>query len=70
LFTQTKEEQYWREAKGTKSKAAARRAEVRRQADMEEEEINKAMKKPYKTANSVAVPVTKVTEAELRKRRE
>lgn len=37
---------------------------------MEEEEIDKAMKKLYKTANCVAVPVTKVTEAELRKRRE
>ncbi|MBA0557138.1 hypothetical protein Golob_027190 [Gossypium lobatum] len=70
LEAREEEEQYWREAKGTKSKAAARRAEVRRQADMEEEEIDKAMKKPYKTANRVAVPVTKATEAELRKRRE
>lgn len=40
-----KEEQYWREAEVTKSKAAARCAEARRQADIEEEEIDKAMKK-------------------------
>ncbi|KDP47146.1 hypothetical protein JCGZ_00037 [Jatropha curcas] len=79
-----KEEQYWREAEGTKSRAAkkreeeaekraeaaARRAEARRLAEMEEKEIDKSMAKPDKKANRVAVPVPKVTEAELRKRRE
>ncbi|KAE8690700.1 Detected protein of confused Function [Hibiscus syriacus] len=79
-----KEEQYWREAEGSKSRAAkkreeeaekrveaaARRAEARRQAEMEEKEIEKALKKPDKKANRVAIPVPKVTEAELQKRRE
>ncbi|PPD72868.1 hypothetical protein GOBAR_DD30227 [Gossypium barbadense] len=74
-----KEENYWREAEGPKSKAAkkreedaekraeaaARRAEARRQAEMEEKEIDKAMKKPDKKANRVAIPVPKVTEAQL-----
>ncbi|KAK9000253.1 hypothetical protein V6N11_080756 [Hibiscus sabdariffa] len=79
-----KEENYWREAEGSKSKAAkkreeeaekraeaaARRAEARRLAEMEEKEIDKAMKKPDKKANRVSIPVPKVTEAELQKRRE
>ncbi|KAB1997674.1 hypothetical protein ES319_D12G039500v1 [Gossypium barbadense] len=79
-----KEENYWREAEGPKSKAAkkreedaekraeaaARRAEARRQAEMEEKEIDKAMKKPDKKANRVAIPVPKVTEAQLQKREE
>ncbi|EOX97539.1 Coiled-coil domain-containing protein 124 isoform 1 [Theobroma cacao] len=79
-----KEEQYWREAEGPKSKAAkkreedaekraeaaTRRAEARRQAEMEEKEIEKAMKKPDKKANRVSIPVPKVTEVELRKKRE
>ncbi|KAL4303764.1 hypothetical protein GQ457_10G023750 [Hibiscus cannabinus] len=79
-----KEEKYWREAEGSKSKAAkkreeeaekraeaaARRAEARRQAEMEEKEIDKALKKPDKKANRVSIPVPKVTEAELQKRRE
>ncbi|PPS11669.1 hypothetical protein GOBAR_AA08965 [Gossypium barbadense] len=64
-----KEENYWREAEGPKSKAAkkreedaekraeaaARRAEARRQAEMEEKEIDKAMKKPDKKANPRSV---------------
>lgn len=79
-----KEDQYWREAEGNRSKAtkkreeeaekkaesAARRAEARRLAEMEEKEIEKSMKKPDKKANRVSIPVPKVTEAELRKRRE
>ncbi|KAF5751026.1 coiled-coil domain-containing protein [Tripterygium wilfordii] len=79
-----KEEQYWREAEGSKSRAAkkkeeenekkaeaaARRAEARRLAELEEKELDKAMKKPDKKANRVAIPVPKVTELELRLRRE
>ncbi|GLT42984.1 hypothetical protein SLA2020_169610 [Shorea laevis] len=79
-----KEEQYWREAEGPKSKAAkkreeesekraeaaARRAEARRLAELEGKEIDKSIKKPDKKANRVSVPVPKVTEAELRRRRE
>lgn len=79
-----KEEQYWREAEGGKSKAAkkkeeetekraeaaARKAEAKRIAEMEEKELEKAMKKPDKKANRVAIPVPKVTEAELRRRKE
>ncbi|KAH8498050.1 hypothetical protein Peur_073282 [Populus x canadensis] len=78
-----KEEQYWREAEGSKSRAAkkreeelekraeaaARKAEARRLAEQEEKELEKAMKKPDKKANRVSIPV-KVTEAELMKRRE
>lgn len=79
-----KEEQYWREAEGAKSRAAkkreeeaekraeaaARKAEARRIAELEEKELEKAVKKPDKKANRVSIPVPKVTEAELRRRRE
>lgn len=79
-----KEDQYWREAEGAKSRAAkkreeeaekraevsARKAEARRLAELEEKDIERAMKKPDKKANRVAIPVPKVTEAELRRRRE
>lgn len=79
-----KEEQYWREAEGAKSRAAkkreeesekraeaaARKAEARRLAELEEKELEKAAKKPDKKANRVSIPVPKVTEAELRRRRE
>ncbi|KAK9287291.1 hypothetical protein L1049_015704 [Liquidambar formosana] len=79
-----KEEQYWREAEGAKSRAAkkkeeeaekraeaaARKAEARRLAEMEEKELEKAGKKPDKKAARVSIPVPKVTEAELRQRRE
>ncbi|KAG9442094.1 hypothetical protein H6P81_017948 [Aristolochia fimbriata] len=79
-----KEEQYWREAEGPKSRAAkkkeeeaekraeaaARKAEARRIAEMEEKELEKAGKKPDKKANRVAIPVPKVTEVELLRRRE
>ncbi|TXG64956.1 hypothetical protein EZV62_011950 [Acer yangbiense] len=79
-----KEEQYWREAEGAKSRAAkkredeaekraevaARKAEAKRLAELEEKELEKSMKKPDKKANRVSVPVPKVTEAELQRRRE
>ncbi|KAI5647758.1 hypothetical protein M9H77_33763 [Catharanthus roseus] len=79
-----KEDQYWREAEGAKSRAAkkreeeaekraeaaARKAEARRLAEQEEKEIEKNLKKPDKKANRVSVPVSKVTEVELRRRRE
>ncbi|KAL1811629.1 uncharacterized protein LOC108227807 [Daucus carota subsp. sativus] len=79
-----KEEQYWREAEGAKSRAAkkreeeaekraeaaARKAEAKRLAEIEEKELEKAVKKTDKKANRVSIPVPKVTEAELRKRRE
>ncbi|KAL8556548.1 hypothetical protein ACS0TY_004119 [Phlomoides rotata] len=79
-----KEDQYWREAEGAKSRAAkkreeeaekrneanARKAEARRLAELEEKELEKSMKKPDKKANRVSVPVPKVTEAELRRRKE
>ncbi|VFQ69477.1 unnamed protein product [Cuscuta campestris] len=78
-----KEDQYWREAEGSKSRAAkkreeeaekraeaaAKKAEARRLAQQEEEELAKSLKKPDKKADRVSIPV-KVTEAELRRRRE
>lgn len=82
--TREKEDQYWREAEGAKSRAskkreeesekraeaAARRAEARRLAEQEQKELEKLTKKPDKKANRVSIPVPKVTEAELKKRRE
>ncbi|XP_057769169.1 uncharacterized protein LOC130989233 isoform X2 [Salvia miltiorrhiza] len=79
-----KEEQYWREAEGNKPRAAkkreeeaekraeanARKAEVRRLAELEEKELEKSLMKPDKKANRVAVPLPKVTEAELSRRKE
>ncbi|KAJ8530315.1 hypothetical protein K7X08_037150 [Anisodus acutangulus] len=79
-----KEDQYWREAEGAKSRAAkkreeeaekraeaaAKKAEARRLAELEEKELEKSMEKPDKKANRVAIPVPKVTEAELRQRKE
>ncbi|XP_041999549.1 coiled-coil domain-containing protein 124-like [Salvia splendens] len=79
-----KEEQYWREAEANKPKAAkkreeeaekraeanARKAEVRRLAELEEKELEKSLTKPDKKANRVAVPLPKVTEVELIRRRE
>lgn len=84
LDARQKEDQYWLEAEGSKSRAAkkreeeaekkaeaaARRAEARRLAEMEEKEIDKSMRKPDKKANRVSVPVPKVTEAQVQKRRE
>ncbi|XP_019165211.1 PREDICTED: coiled-coil domain-containing protein 124-like [Ipomoea nil] len=82
--TREKEDQYWREAEGAKSRAtkkreeeaekraeaAAKKAEARRLAEQEEKELEKSLKKPDKKANRVSVPVPKMTEAELRRRRE
>ncbi|KAL9244825.1 hypothetical protein vseg_018549 [Gypsophila vaccaria] len=65
-----REEKYWQEAEGSKSKAAkkreedeqkraelaAKKAEVRRLAELEEREIEKALKKPDKKAARTAVP--------------
>uniref|UniRef100_A0A5B7BN60 Coiled-coil domain-containing protein n=1 Tax=Davidia involucrata TaxID=16924 RepID=A0A5B7BN60_DAVIN len=79
-----KEDQYWREAEGARSRAAkkreeesekraeaaARKAEARRIAEQEEKELEKASKKPDKKANRVSIPVPKVTEVELQRRRE
>ncbi|XP_030523036.1 coiled-coil domain-containing protein 124 [Rhodamnia argentea] len=79
-----KEEQYWREAEGSKSRsskkreeeaekraeALARKAEARRLAEQEEKDLEKSMRKPDKKATRVSVPVPKVTEAELQRRRE
>ncbi|KAM7256041.1 hypothetical protein ACFE04_011782 [Oxalis oulophora] len=81
-----KEETYWREAgDGAKSRAAkkrddeaekraeaaARKAEARRLAELEEKEIDKSLnKKSDKKANRLPFPVPKVTEAELRRRKE
>ncbi|CAL9101776.1 unnamed protein product [Musa acuminata var. zebrina] len=79
-----KEEQYWREAEGSKSRAAkkredeaekraeaaARRAENRMLAEQEQRELEVAGRKPDRKAARVSVPVPKVTEAELQRRRE
>ncbi|CAI9764317.1 unnamed protein product [Fraxinus pennsylvanica] len=79
-----KEDQYWREAEGAKSRAAkkreeeadkkaeiaAKKAEARRLAEQEQKELEKSMKKADKKANRVSIPVPKVTEAELQRRRE
>ncbi|XP_051135514.1 uncharacterized protein LOC127254463 [Andrographis paniculata] len=79
-----KEDQYWREAEGAKSRAAkkreeeaekraeaaAKKAEARRLAELEEKELEKSMKKPDKKANRVAAPMPKVTSVELRRRKE
>ncbi|KAI3515219.1 hypothetical protein L2E82_11005 [Cichorium intybus] len=79
-----KEEKYWREAEGGKSRAAkkreeesekkaeaaARKAEARRLAEIEEKELEKSLKKVDKKANRVSIPVPKVTEAELIRRKE
>ncbi|ERM96207.1 hypothetical protein AMTR_s00001p00116440 [Amborella trichopoda] len=78
-----KEEQYWREAEGSKSRAAkkkeeeaekraevaAKKAEARRLAELEEKEMESLGKKPDKKANRVSIPVPKVTEVELERRR-
>ncbi|CAL1372901.1 unnamed protein product [Linum trigynum] len=79
-----KEEKYWKEAEGPKSRAAkkreeeeekraeaaARKAEAKRLAELEEKELEKSLKKVDKKATRVSIPVPKVTEAELRRRRE
>ncbi|XP_051218647.1 uncharacterized protein [Lolium perenne] len=82
----SKEEEYWREAEGSKpraarrreeeaekkAEAAARRAENRRLAEAEEAALARAAasKTDARKANRVAAPAAKVTEAELLRRRE
>ncbi|EYU38002.1 hypothetical protein ABFS82_02G003700 [Erythranthe guttata] len=82
--TREKEDKYWREAEGDKPKAAkkreedaekraeaaAKKAEARRLAELEEQELEKSLKKTDKKAIRVAAPVPKVTEVELRRRKE
>ncbi|KAJ3681938.1 hypothetical protein LUZ60_014511 [Juncus effusus] len=82
--TRAKEEAYWREAEGSKSRAAkkreeeakkqaeaaARRAENKKLAELEQQKIEKEIRKPNPKASRVSIPVPKVTEAELIKRRE
>lgn len=79
-----KEDQYWREAEGAKSKAAkkkeeesakraeaaAKKAEIRRLQEEEEKELEKLGKKVDRKANRVSIPVPKVTEVELARQRE
>lgn len=79
-----KEEAYWRDAEGSKSRAAkkreeeaekraeaaARRAEIRKLAEQEQEQLEKAARKPNPKESRVSVPVPKVTAAELAKRQE
>ncbi|KAJ6840482.1 putative coiled-coil domain-containing protein 124-like [Iris pallida] len=81
-----KEEQFWKEAEGPKSRAAkkrdeeaekraeaaAKKAEKKRLEELEQAELEKAARKPDKKANRVSIPSSssKVTEAELEKRRE
>ncbi|PWA53878.1 hypothetical protein CTI12_AA440940 [Artemisia annua] len=76
-----KDDQYWQQAEGAKSRAAkkreeesekkaeaaARKAEARRLAELEEQELEKSLKKADKKANRVSIPVPKVTEAELKR---
>lgn len=79
-----REERYWKEAEGPKSRsakkrdeeaekraeAAARRAENRKIVEQEQLELEKLSRKPDPKANRVSAPVPKVTEAELSRRRE
>ncbi|PKA50258.1 hypothetical protein AXF42_Ash017852 [Apostasia shenzhenica] len=82
--TRETEERYWKDAEGSKSRAAkkreeeaekraemaARRAENRKIAEQEQLDLEKAARKPDPKANRVSAPVPKVTEAELARRRE
>lgn len=84
LESREKEDQYWRDAEGAQSRAAkkrqeeaekraeaaAKKTEARRLAELEDKELEKALKKPDKKANRVAAPLPKVTSAELRRRKE
>lgn len=79
-----KEESYWKEAEGPVSKAAkkreeeaerraeaaAKKLEAKKLAEQEEKELDKYGKRVDKKATRVAVPVPKVTAAELAKRKE
>ncbi|XP_029116865.1 uncharacterized protein [Elaeis guineensis] len=82
--THEKEEQYWRAAEGPKSRAAkkredeaekraeaaTRKAENRKIAEIEQQELEKSGRKPDRKASRVSIPVPKVTEVELERRRE
>jgi hypothetical protein len=79
-----KEESYWKEAEGPASKAAkkkeeeaerkaeaaAKKLEAKKLAEQEEKELEKYGKRVDKKATRVAVPVPKVTAAELARRKE
>ncbi|KAJ3689752.1 hypothetical protein LUZ61_018916 [Rhynchospora tenuis] len=79
-----KEEAYWRDAEGSKSRAAkkreeesekraeaaARRAEARKLAEQEQQQLEKLARKPNPKESRVSIPVPKVTAAELAKRKE
>ncbi|XP_078155582.1 coiled-coil protein isoform X2 [Carex rostrata] len=82
--TRDKEEAYWRDAEGPKSRAAkkreeeaekraeaaARRAEIRKLAEQEQQQLEKMGRKPTPKESRVSIPVPKVTAAELAKRQE
>ncbi|XP_074561306.1 uncharacterized protein LOC141817565 [Curcuma longa] len=82
--TKEKEEKYWRDAEGSKSRAAkkredeaekraeaaARRAETRKIAEQEQRDLEAAGRRPDPKAARVSIPVPKVTEAQLQRRRE
>ncbi|KAF3321140.1 Coiled-coil domain-containing protein [Carex littledalei] len=82
--TRDKEETYWRDAEGPKSRAAkkreeeaekraeaaARRAEIRKLAEQEQQQLEKMARKPTPKESRVSIPVPKVTAAELAKRQE
>ena len=79
-----KEEMYWKDAEGPASKAAkkreeeaerkaeaaAKKLEAKKLAEQEERELEKYGKRVDKKTTRVAVPVPKVTAAELAKRKE
>ncbi|KAG0457232.1 hypothetical protein HPP92_022057 [Vanilla planifolia] len=79
-----REDLYWKEAEGTKSRAAkkreekeekraqatARRAENRKIAEQERLDLEKSARRPDSKAKGVSAPVPKVTVAELSHRRE
>lgn len=79
-----KEESYWKDAEGPASKAAkkreeeaerraeaaAKKLEAKKLAEQEDKELEKYGKRVDKKSTRVAVPVPKVTAAELAKRKE
>lgn len=82
--TKDKEEKYWRDAEGPKSRAAkkredeadkraetsARRTENRKIAEQEQRDLEAAGRRPDRKASRVSIPVPKVTEVQLQHRRE
>lgn len=73
--TRDKEEAYWRDAEGPKSRAAkkreeeaekraeaaARRAEIRKLAEQEQQQLEKMGRKPTPKESRVSIPVPKVS---------